>query len=1767
MIAPTSNVRCASPLTDLPTSRFDRVRWYGGLFYLVFTLASGVSYVTFLGPSMTNNLYWPHYNATGYQVFLIDLLNIKLQTTSHDDSVDVLSVDATILKSYASLAVQPDFYNNYARRVLLSELNTLEKGIQGMRSTVPSRMASPYVQYCWVDFNRRWDIAHTDARSQRCRQRYQNNAAVYLELLARNVDWGEFLDANSESWPVVIGAALQAAPDGAQWLADRPTHAKALTVDAEVAYLIALKLTRYQLQWQNEIQMGFTEAIVVRNTYNYEQTVPIKAMGHVWGPWTSINMFWNFRNDLGTLRSLNVSLIRGAPNYFQTVGGSDFFSSQLGLQDATGNYVAQTGAFYFNIGPFGSVDLLYVQVPRSLTLLYSEFVQHVLTTVGATASLLTAYQSIPTIGLTPFPPNFGGDGLTYHGGNLLCLINPGTPFLQAQFAFDDACSIPTRFTILGTNKNMLFALFASGATNLDAICSLQDSANCISTLTQVQSQLSIIGATGPSFSSLRQQATLDMPIINVTQYAQDILSNWLILQQPLLTPDPHWSFYGWLTLFDWAEGQREVVSVEGDLSIAVVMSERFPIVQLTTTGDNRNAQFGPQVLYFLMLYTTFVLLALGVCVMLCIIRERYCIHGANLLKFNRVAGVVWIGRPILVLRGFIAAVVLGTCQTVLTIDRQDHTSFHAAPRSVYATLLVAGEATWIVYVINDVLVVVARRRTAKWEAMVASTLAWLVTVVVDLALPISLSASVARDCTTQNAFEYLDCRSGVVTVGQLDRILLLGLVDALSIGFACGLVAWCNRDRSPRPEAPWHIHGSAQAYIDSRPARRTSRRQHPHSWQLDSAAAVMSGTLPMTIRGQAFAFDVKLWVVHPVLQGGVLPRSSLSTNVSTSRNVDASDGKPSVTWRAHVVTLCGLGYLMLTTIGSVSYIALSQINFANDFYWASFNMTGHHVAIADWFHLQLALDGKASAIRLDDAKFSTIDIDYADPTLQVTSSPWYGARLLFESLNTLPMAIQGLRRTDGCATPWIFTQYCWLDFGRQWPMANSQARQQRCRLDDENGALYFESVLRNIQWSKFDDCWGNAFDIAFRRELEMSAEGQQWLKATLRPTSVDDEVSYWTTFHISHYTVQWQNFKFPGLINTYSIENAFGTQYPMTLSHSNGSFSLAAQTSYKMYWGLANDFWAVTQNQTCVGGLSLIRTSAHFAFANHTMLDVLVQNRTLNLPLYAAYDLVQSQIGPFGSIDMKSLACPASVKRLASTGTDVLRELMAANALAANAYVDIAPAILSSHFTLPTQFMAKSAWLAFGGNILCQDFGNTAVQLGLYQYTSRVTPCGQWVTTLLLPTKTNVLLAAMAARLIEPNTDLDAICSHDTVPQLCLDSFLGPSVVFLQRFLSNVTNVASVVVAAVADVRSIQPSLMQYVRENGSQPLQMLSFALLDPLDPTFDFWSWLHLLEWAAAEREVVAFQGDVGSIHLLTEWIPPVSQQVQASELPTTFTYFALGGVEYITCVMFVISILVLVHIVASHMHFEPSNLFKVNRVAGIVWVGRPLLLLRSVTALSLLSTATLDLVVQNRISRFHVPTVPWYKTILGAGETTWLVFILNDIFTVWTKQFTAYYATPSSFLVWLVAAMVTLVKPVVHAATIQPECQIDDMDFQVVCSSGVILIGQIQRFYVLVAIVCGCNVVCYVLARLRYWHVEDDKKHILHLSSGAKYFLDRTDWMHRGIYHIDAASAVLMGLVVIRYRGSIYFIDVKLWRSFAIVVPYAVPPRLRFTLPLTE
>ncbi|ETV90416.1 hypothetical protein H310_14802 [Aphanomyces invadans] len=141
--------------------------------------------------------------------------------------------------------------------------------------------------------------------------------------------------------------------------------------------------------------------------------------------------------------------------------------------------------------------------------------------------------------------------------------------------------------------------------------------------------------------------------------------------------------------------------------------------------------------------------------------------------------------------------------------------------------------------------------------------------------------------------------------------------------------------------------------------------------------------------------------------------------------------------------------------------------------------------------------------------------------------------------------------------------------------------------------------------------------------------------------------------------------------HTYIIENAFGIQYPMTLSRKNGNL------------------WAIAHNATCIAG----KTSAIFAFGNGStsMLSLLFQNGTIESPLYNTYEAVLREIGPFGSIDMKIVPCPAVVQAVVAAG---LRRTALTAASLSTVLADCANLAAS-------EFQSRST--SYGGRVLCTE--------------------------------------------------------------------------------------------------------------------------------------------------------------------------------------------------------------------------------------------------------------------------------------------------------------------------------------------------------------------------------------------------------------------------------------------------------------------------------
>ncbi|KDO26906.1 hypothetical protein SPRG_20429 [Saprolegnia parasitica CBS 223.65] len=331
--------------------------------------------------------------------------------------------------------------------------------------------------------------------------------------------------------------------------------------------------------------------------------------------------------------------------------------------------------------------------------------------------------------------------------------------------------------------------------------------------------------------------------------------------------------------------------------------------------------------------------------------------------------------------------------------------------------------------------------------------------------------------------------------------------------------------------------------------------------------------------------------------------------------------------------------------------------------------------------------------------------------------------------------------------------------------------------------------------------------------------------------------------------------------------------------------------------------------------------------------------------------------------------------------------------------------------------------------------------------------------------------------------------------------------------------------------------------------------------EPSFRFFAWLFLYDWVVGVREVVSFQGDADHLTLITDMQSPLLQATQPWQVPSNIAQYLRAGVLYVTGVMIAIAGLAFVYIIAGRGHFEGLNMLELGRVGGIVWVGRPFLLLRSVTAM----------VLQNSGSLSHFATVhdPWYKTLLAANEVTWLITIVNDILLVATGPYAAHYVVLNGVLVWIVAAVVSIWAPVTATLSVNLTCEVEAVDYQVLCTAGTIAIGHLGRMALLMGLVLVAHGICYVVVRSYHLRASATGVTSLFLTSGAKYLFTQSPWMHNNVYYMDRASAALVGLLTLRLGAEMVVFDIKLWRVFLLPMPpkTSLPQALVVATPLRD
>ncbi|KAF0684185.1 hypothetical protein As57867_023735, partial [Aphanomyces stellatus] len=494
-------------------SKWRRAAAVAGAIYIAATNACGIGYVVVLTPSMTNDFYWAAFNATGLQSFVVDAYNGLLPTATSGD-VNLVSPTYASPKEYSGASTLTNVNVAYTRFIQNSQLTDLTVAIMGLRSTPSGHIVGTQTQYCWLDFNRTWSLAHTALRQQRCDNHafYQTNGAMYLESLLRNLIWNDFMSTYGVKYIPGIVQPLSNQATGLAFLASL-SNRTATTVAAEVAYWQSKGVTYYNLQWQNRLQLALVDTISVVNALGLTQQLTIKGQAKLVdrkSVYSSKMAYWGILYDLNLAQTLNGSLVRGTGHIFSRT--PDPMIAGIGLSTPLN---VPCSIISSTIGPLGSIDANYIAPTVHLKAFFWAFRSILAQTLAADAALSQAFLAIPTMSVHPTPPQWTVGNIKFYGGSPLCGQGTAQLFVQRSFGFDDACTAQVAYTVPFSPSSLLFAMIATASTTPQSTCALvappTEAALCTSVLNLLATTIPI-----SVFASLElSQATAEASNLNL----------------------------------------------------------------------------------------------------------------------------------------------------------------------------------------------------------------------------------------------------------------------------------------------------------------------------------------------------------------------------------------------------------------------------------------------------------------------------------------------------------------------------------------------------------------------------------------------------------------------------------------------------------------------------------------------------------------------------------------------------------------------------------------------------------------------------------------------------------------------------------------------------------------------------------------------------------------------------------------------------------------------------------------------------------------------------------------------------------------------------------------------------------------------------------------------------------------------------------------------------------------------------------------------------
>ncbi|KAF0714555.1 Aste57867_3817 [Aphanomyces stellatus] len=416
----------------------------------------------------------------------------------------------------------------------------------------------------------------------------------------------------------------------------------------------------------------------------------------------------------------------------------------------------------------------------------------------------------------------------------------------------------------------------------------------------------------------------------------------------------------------------------------------------------------------------------------------------------------------------------------------------------------------------------------------------------------------------------------------------------------------------------------------------------------------------------------------------------------------------------------------------------------------------------------------------------------------------------------------------------------------------------------------------------------------------------------------------------------------------------------------------------------------------------------------------------MDQPWGIGFGLVRDLLGPFGTIRMKRVVAPVALRQVYARTSGMVAQAATTTAKPFPVWSAV-PSV-----NLRPQAWEGNSIVFFGGNILC-DITNT-YNWNDIRYFSVDGACGSSLAETVIATDALLLQAvlvtpwnisaSLSCKVVSDGGLISAVYKSCT-------QYIQDARAFLSSIVDNETVAApqaqgQLVKSLVRDGQGVayaQYLSLDQVYNPDTDSLDCTDYVLdhvnvFAKTEPYIKLFSWLYLFDWVEGRREVVSFQGDVGSLTLISGVSALAKGSVNALEIPVILAAYIHPLVQYETAIVFWVACL-------SRRKFV-GTLVDSFGSAGRCFRARG-------HAVAMLSSAGLSVQHMNQATGFLPTAAPILTTLLSSGELTWLTYILNDLFSFLTMHYTGDYSTASSIFAWAATAICSFVSPVTHHATL--------------------------------------------------------------------------------------------------------------------------------------